>query len=69
LVQPGKKATPYNAKQAAVEHNEPARESESLAYLGFKIVIGWATQVETQQRLRFTTNGCHIHVDFHVSRN
>ncbi len=61
------KATPYNAKQAAVEHNEPWPGGRPNHYLfDLNRDWAWATQVETQQRLEIYNQWMpHIHVDFH----
>lgn len=61
------KATPYNAKQVAVEHNEPWPGGRPNHYLfDLNRDWAWATQVETQQRLKIYNQWMpHIHVDFH----
>ncbi|WP_432411249.1 M14 family metallopeptidase [Rasiella sp. SM2506] len=61
------KATPYNAKQAAYEHNEPWPGGRPNHYLfDLNRDWAWATQVETQQRLKIYNQWMpHIHVDFH----
>src|SRR5690554_1495384 len=61
------KASPYNASQDATEHHEPwpgGRPNHYLFDLNRDWV--WATQVETQQRLKIYNQWMpHIHVDFH----
>jgi len=61
------KATPYNAKQAAIEHNEPWPGGRPNHYLfDLNRDWAWATQIETQQRLEIYNQWMpHIHVDFH----
>lgn len=61
------KATPYNKKQAAAEHNEPWPGGRPNHYLfDLNRDWAWATQVETQQRLTIYNQWMpHIHVDFH----
>ena len=61
------KATPYDVKQAATEHNEPwpgGRPNHYLFDLNRDWV--WATQVESSQRLKIYNQWMpHVHVDFH----
>lgn len=61
------RATPYNASQDAVEHNEPwpgGRPNHYLFDLNRDWV--WASQIETQERLKIYNQWMpHIHVDFH----
>ncbi len=61
------KATPYNVKQIATEHNEPwpgGRPNHFLFDLNRD--WAWATQVESKQRLKIYNMWMpHIHVDFH----
>lgn len=61
------KSTPYNALQEAAEHNEPWPGGRPNHYLfDLNRDWAWATQVETQQRLKvYNTWMPHIHVDFH----
>ena len=61
------KAAPYDAKQAAAEHNEPWPGGRPNHYLfDLNRDWAWATQVETQQRLEIYNQWMpHIHVDFH----
>jgi hypothetical protein len=61
------KASPYNAYQDAVEHQEPWVSGRPNHYL-FDLNRDWmwATQVETQQRLKLYNQWMpHLHVDFH----
>ncbi|WP_019039314.1 M14 family metallopeptidase [Psychroflexus tropicus] len=61
------KATPYSPYQDAVEHNEPWPGGRPNHYL-FDLNRDWmwATQVETQQRLKLYNDWMpHVHVDFH----
>ena len=61
------KATPYNASQLATEHHEPWPGGRPNHYL-FDLNRDWmwATQVETQQRLKIYNQWMpQIHVDFH----
>jgi len=61
------KATPYSAYQDAVEHHEPWPGGRPNHYL-FDLNRDWmwATQVESQQRLKLYNNWMpHVHVDFH----
>lgn len=61
------KATPYSPYQDAVEHNEPWPGGRPNHYL-FDLNRDWmwATQVETQQRLKLYNQWMpHVHVDFH----
>ena len=61
------KATPYDVKQIATEHNEPwpgGRPNHYLFDLNRDWV--WATQVESSQRLKLYNQWMpHVHVDFH----
>jgi len=61
------KSTPYNVKQAAIEHNEPWPGGRPNHYLfDLNRDWAWATQVESQQRLKIYNQWMpHIHVDFH----
>jgi len=61
------KATPYNVMQAATEHNEPWPGGRPNHYLfDLNRDWAWATQVETQQRLKIYNQWMpHVHVDFH----
>ncbi|MDX1461890.1 MAG: M14 family metallopeptidase [Marinirhabdus sp.] len=61
------KASPYNPKQVAVEHQEPWPGGRPNHYLfDLNRDWAWATQVETQQRLEIYNQWMpHIHVDFH----
>lgn len=61
------KATPYSPYQDAIEHNEPWPGGRPNHYL-FDLNRDWmwATQVETQQRLKIYNQWMpHVHVDFH----
>jgi hypothetical protein len=61
------KSTPYNTKQDAKEHHEPWPGGRPNHYLfDLNRDWAWATQVETQQRIKMYTKWMpHIHVDFH----
>lgn len=61
------KSTPYNSNPDVTEHNEPWPGGRSNHYLfDLNRDWAWATQVETQQRLRIYNKWMpHIHVDFH----
>ncbi|MDX1720374.1 MAG: M14 family metallopeptidase, partial [Salegentibacter mishustinae] len=61
------KAEPYNPLQAAAEHHEPWPGGRPNHYLfDLNRDWAWATQVETQQRLKIYNQWMpHIHVDFH----
>ncbi len=61
------KSTPYNALQVAAEHMEPWPGGRPNHYLfDLNRDWAWATQVETQQRLKIYNQWMpHIHVDFH----
>ncbi|MEX2350432.1 MAG: M14 family metallopeptidase [Flavobacteriaceae bacterium] len=61
------KSTPYNASQLAAEHMEPWPGGRPNHYLfDLNRDWAWATQVETQQRLKvYNLWMPHIHVDFH----
>ncbi|MFK5981317.1 MAG: M14 family metallopeptidase [Flavobacteriaceae bacterium] len=61
------KATPYNVKQAATEHNEPWPGGRPNHYLfDLNRDWAWATQVESEQRLKIYNKWMpHVHVDFH----
>lgn len=58
---------PYNANQQAKEHREPWPSGRPNHYLfDLNRDWAWATQVETQQRLKVYNKWLpHIHVDFH----
>lgn len=61
------KSTPYNSAQVAAEHMEPWPGGRPNHYLfDLNRDWAWATQVETQQRLKVYNQWMpHIHVDFH----
>lgn len=61
------KAEPYSPLQAATEHHEPWPGGRPNHYLfDLNRDWAWATQVETQQRLKIYNRWMpHIHVDFH----
>jgi hypothetical protein len=61
------KAEPYSPLQAAAEHHEPWPGGRPNHYLfDLNRDWAWATQVETQQRLKIYNQWMpHIHVDFH----
>jgi hypothetical protein len=61
------KSTPYNNAQVAKEHSEPWPGGRPNHYLfDLNRDWAWATQVETQQRLKIYNKWLpHIHVDFH----
>ena len=61
------KATPYDKKQVAAEHNEPWPGGRANHYLfDLNRDWAWATQVESQQRLKIYNQWMpHVHVDFH----
>lgn len=61
------KSTPYNSTQVAAEHIEPWPGGRPNHYLfDLNRDWAWATQVETQQRLKVYNQWMpHIHVDFH----
>ena len=61
------KATPYDTNPDAAEHNEPWPGGRTNHYLfDLNRDWAWATQVETQQRLKVYNKWMpHIHVDFH----
>ena len=61
------KSTPYNKKQIATEHREPWPGGRPNHYLfDLNRDWAWATQVETQQRLKIYNMWMpHVHVDFH----
>jgi len=61
------KSTPYNSAQVATEHMEPWPGGRPNHYLfDLNRDWAWATQVETQQRLKIYNQWMpHIHVDFH----
>ncbi|MEM7186242.1 MAG: M14 family metallopeptidase [Bacteroidota bacterium] len=61
------KATPYNINQVATEHSEPWPGGRPNHYLfDLNRDWAWATQVETQQRLKIYNQWMpHVHVDFH----
>ncbi|NVK52345.1 MAG: zinc carboxypeptidase [Flavobacteriaceae bacterium] len=60
-------ATPYNKNPDAREHSEPWPSGRPNHYLfDLNRDWAWATQVETQQRLKVYNKWLpHIHVDFH----
>jgi len=60
-------STPYDPSQAAAEHNEPWPGGRPNHYLfDLNRDWAWATQVETQQRLKIYNKWMpHVHVDFH----
>ena len=60
-------ASPYNPKQAAVEHNEPWPGGRPNHYLfDLNRDWAWASQVESRQRLKIYNKWMpHVHVDFH----
>ena len=61
------KSSPYSPYQDAVEHHEPWPGGRANHYL-FDLNRDWmwATQVETQQRLKLYNKWMpHVHVDFH----
>ncbi len=61
------KATPYDATQIAIEHNEPWPGGRPNHYLfDLNRDWAWATQVESEQRLKIYNQWMpHVHVDFH----
>ncbi|WP_115461568.1 M14 family metallopeptidase [Winogradskyella aurantiaca] len=61
------KSTPYNTDAESSEHNEPWPGGRPNHYLfDLNRDWAWATQVETQQRLKVYNKWMpHIHVDFH----
>lgn len=61
------KTSPYNTNPNATEHNEPWPSGRPNHYLfDLNRDWAWATQVETQQRLKVYLNWMpHVHVDFH----
>lgn len=61
------KSLPFNTKQDAKEHHEPWPGGRPNHYLfDLNRDWAWATQIETQQRLRVYNKWMpHIHVDFH----
>ncbi len=61
------KSAPFNTNPDAVEHQEPWPGGRSNHYLfDLNRDWAWATQVETQQRLKVYNAWIpHIHVDFH----
>ncbi|MCM8568217.1 M14 family metallopeptidase [Gramella jeungdoensis] len=61
------KAEPYNISQEAAEHHEPWPGGRPNHYLfDLNRDWAWATQVETQQRLKVYNLWLpHVHVDFH----
>jgi hypothetical protein len=61
------KSAPYDSRQSAAEHNEPWPGGRPNHYLfDLNRDWAWATQVETQQRLKIYNQWMpHIHVDFH----
>jgi hypothetical protein len=61
------KSTPSNSNPDVTEHNEPWPRGRANHYLfDLNRDWAWATQVETQQRLKVYNKWMpHIHVDFH----
>ncbi len=61
------KTSPYSTNPSATEHNEPWPSGRPNHYLfDLNRDWAWATQVETQQRLKVYLDWMpHIHVDFH----
>ena len=61
------KSTPFNTNPDVTEHNEPWPGGRPNHYLfDLNRDWAWATQVETQQRLKIYNKWMpHIHVDFH----
>jgi len=61
------KTNPYNTDPQATEHNEPWPSGRPNHYLfDLNRDWAWATQVETQQRLKVYLQWMpHVHVDFH----
>lgn len=61
------KSTPFNTNPDVIEHNEPWPGGRPNHYLfDLNRDWAWATQVETQQRLKVYNKWLpHIHVDFH----
>ena len=61
------KSTPYNTNPDVIEHSEPWPSGRPNHYLfDLNRDWAWATQVETQQRLKIYNKWMpHIHVDFH----
>ncbi|SDX30427.1 Zinc carboxypeptidase [Lutibacter oricola] len=61
------KSTPYNSNPNVTEHQEPWPSGRPNHYLfDLNRDWAWATQVETQQRLKVYNNWMpHVHVDFH----
>jgi hypothetical protein len=61
------KSTPYNTNPDAFEHNEPWPRGRANHYLfDLNRDWAWATQVETQQRLKVYNKWLpQVHVDFH----
>lgn len=61
------KATPYDVNPDAAEHDEPWPGGRpNHYYFDLNRDWAWATQVETQQRLKIYNQWMpHIHVDFH----
>jgi len=61
------KSTPYNPNQDAREHRDPWPTGRPNHYLfDLNRDWAWATQVETQQRLKVYNKWLpHVHVDFH----
>jgi len=63
----GAKSTPYNSDPQSSEHNEPWPGGRSNHYLfDLNRDWAWATQVETQQRLKIYNRWMpHVHADYH----
>jgi hypothetical protein len=61
------KSTPFNVNPDVTEHNEPWPSGRPNHYLfDLNRDWAWATQVETQQRLKIYNKWMpHVHVDFH----
>ncbi|WP_372746534.1 M14 family metallopeptidase [Lutibacter sp.] len=61
------KSTPYNTDPYAVEHREPWPRARANHYLfDLNRDWAWATQIETQQRLKMYNKWLpQVHVDFH----
>jgi hypothetical protein len=63
----GAKSTPYNSDPQSSEHNEPWPGGRPNHYLfDLNRDWAWATQVETQQRLKVYNRWMpHVHADYH----
>jgi hypothetical protein len=61
------KSTPFNTNPDVTEHNEPWPKGRANHYLfDLNRDWAWATQVETQQRLKVYNKWMpHVHVDYH----